>query len=135
MKVLVNVQTKMKMKMKKAIEPNTKMNMSLQISMNVKIEVNTMPQMERRRCLFTGRPGDQMKAEVQERALFDDAPEDLPRRNVKAITPQVVPADVDQPDEAALPAARNGKCACKQAAIELRVVLLAGGFPPVLPVR
>jgi hypothetical protein len=44
---------------------------------------------------------------------------------------RVIPADVRQPDEAALPATRNGKYASKPAAVELLVVFLS----PALPVR
>jgi hypothetical protein len=61
--------------------------------------------------------------------LLDEAPEDLPRRNVNGVIPPVVPADVHQPDEAALPATRNGKCAKKPLAVEQLVVLLAGDIP------
>jgi hypothetical protein len=50
-------------------------------------------------------------------------------------TPEVIPADVRQPDEPALLAARNRKCAGKLIAVELLVVLLAGDFLSVLPVR
>jgi hypothetical protein len=47
----------------------------------------------------------------------------------------VIPADVHQPDEAALPAARNRKYGSKQAAGEFPVVLLTGNLLPVLPVN
>jgi hypothetical protein len=67
--------------------------------------------------------------------LLDKVPEDLPRSNHKAVNPIVVPADIHQPDEAALSAARNRKCGGKSAAVQLSVVLLAGDLPPALPVR
>jgi hypothetical protein len=65
--------------------------------------------------------------------LLDEAPEDLPCRNLELVTPEVIPADVHQPDEAALPAARNRKCASKISAVEALVVLLAGNLPPAFP--
>jgi hypothetical protein len=46
--------------------------------------------------------------------LLDETPEDLPRRNPEVVIPGVVSADVHQPNEAALPAARNRKYVCKQ---------------------
>jgi hypothetical protein len=46
----------------------------------------------------------------------------------------VIPADIHEPDEAALLAARNRKRARKIGAVELLVVL-AGDLPPALPVR
>jgi hypothetical protein len=52
--------------------------------------------------------------------LLDEAPEDLPRRNVNAVTHVVIPADVHQSDEAAFPA-RNWKCGSKPGAVELLV--------------
>jgi hypothetical protein len=67
--------------------------------------------------------------------LLDELPEDLPRRNVNGVIPAVVPADVHQPDETALPAARNPKCGSKPLAIELLVALLAGDLPPALPLH
>jgi hypothetical protein len=69
------------------------------------------------------------------RPLLEEGPEDLPPINAKAVTPKAIPADVHQPHEAALPAARNRKCACKRLAAELVVVLLAGDLPPTLPVH
>jgi hypothetical protein len=66
--------------------------------------------------------------------LLEEVPEDLPRRNVKAVTPTVVPADVHDPDEAALLAIRNRKCSSQKAAVELLIVLLAGDLSPALPV-
>jgi hypothetical protein len=65
--------------------------------------------------------------------LLDEAPKDVLRRNEKAVIPEVVPADVHEPDKAALPAARNRKCATKPVAVELPVVLLAGELPLALP--
>jgi hypothetical protein len=67
--------------------------------------------------------------------LLKEVPEDLPRRNHKLVTPEVIPADVHQPDESELLAARNRKCAGKPVAVELLVVLLAGDLLPVLPIR
>jgi hypothetical protein len=67
--------------------------------------------------------------------ILDEGPEDLPRRNANLVTPVVIPFDVDQPDAAALLAARNRKCVGKPLAVELFVVLLAGDLSPVLPVR
>jgi hypothetical protein len=69
------------------------------------------------------------------RNSLEKAPEDLPRRNENAVTPGIIPADVHEPDEAALSTARNRKCASKIWAVELLVVLLAGDLPPTLPVR
>jgi hypothetical protein len=46
----------------------------------------------------------------------------------------VIPADVHQPDEVALPAARNRKCVSTPGTVELLVVLLAGGLMPAFPV-
>jgi hypothetical protein len=37
------------------------------------------------------------------KSLLDEAPEDLPRRNAKEVIPVVIPPDVHQPDQAALP--------------------------------
>jgi hypothetical protein len=65
--------------------------------------------------------------------LLKKAPEDLPRRDVKAVIPTVVPADIHQPDETALPAARNRKCTGKIFAVELLVVLLAGDLRQLIP--
>jgi hypothetical protein len=67
--------------------------------------------------------------------LLDEVPEDLTRRNVEAVTPEVIHADIHEPDEPALLAARNRKCAGKPVAVQLLVVLLAGNLLPVLPVR
>jgi hypothetical protein len=67
--------------------------------------------------------------------LLTEASEDLPCRNVKAVIPVVIPADVHQPDEAAVPAASNRKCACKKHVAELFAVLLAGDIPLAIPVR
>jgi hypothetical protein len=67
--------------------------------------------------------------------LLDEVSEDLPRSNHKLVTPEVIPANVHQPDEPVLLAARNCKCAGKPVAVELLVVLLAGDLLPVLPVR
>jgi hypothetical protein len=53
--------------------------------------------------------------------LVDGDPEDLARRNHKAVISTVIPADVHQPDEAALPAARSRKCAGKIGVVELLV--------------
>jgi hypothetical protein len=47
----------------------------------------------------------------------------------------VIPADVHQPDEPALSATRNRKCASKIEVIELPVILLAGDFLPVFSVH
>jgi hypothetical protein len=47
----------------------------------------------------------------------------------------MVAADIHQPDEAALPTARNDKYDSKTPAVELFVVLLAGDFRPVLSVH
>jgi hypothetical protein len=66
---------------------------------------------------------------------LDEAPEDLPRRDAKNVIPKVIPDDVHQPDEAALPAARNRKCATKPLAVELLIFLLVGDLPPILPVH
>jgi hypothetical protein len=68
-------------------------------------------------------------------SVYCDRSEDLPPRNQKLVIPVVIPADVHQPDEAALHATRNHKCASRQPAVDLAVVLLAGNLPPVLPVR
>jgi hypothetical protein len=38
-------------------------------------------------------------------------PKDLPRGNAETVIPEVIPANVREPEEAALPAARNRKCA------------------------
>jgi hypothetical protein len=46
-----------------------------------------------------------------------------------------MPTDVDQPDEAALPATRHRKCASKKLAVELFAVLAVVRLPPALPVR
>jgi hypothetical protein len=43
--------------------------------------------------------------------FFDEPSEDLPRRNAKMVTPEVIPIDIHEADEAALLAARNCKCA------------------------
>jgi hypothetical protein len=67
--------------------------------------------------------------------LLEEAPEDLPRRNVEAVTPVAVPVDIHQPDEPALPAAGQRKCASKPTAVEPVVVLIASDLPPALSVR
>jgi hypothetical protein len=67
--------------------------------------------------------------------LLDEVLEDLPSRNHKLVTPEVIYADIHQPDEPALLAARNRKCAGEPVAVELLVVLLAGDLLSVLPVR
>jgi hypothetical protein len=64
--------------------------------------------------------------------LFDDSPEDFPSRNQKTVTPAVILADVDEPDEVVLPSACNRKCVNKQLSVELLVVLLAGELPLAL---
>jgi hypothetical protein len=66
---------------------------------------------------------------------LEAAPEDLPRGNPKAITPRVIPADVHEPDETAIRAICNRKCASHPAAIDAIVVLFAGGLSPSFPVR
>jgi hypothetical protein len=81
-----------------------------------------------------------LEAECQEMGergfcLLDEGPEELPRRNAKAVVPVVIPADLHEPDEAALLAVRDGESASKLRAVELLLVLLAGNLPPVLPVR
>jgi hypothetical protein len=68
-------------------------------------------------------------------SLRDEAPEDLPRGDHKAVIPGVIFADVYQPDETAFPATRNLKCGSKQFTVEVFVVLLAGDLLLVLPVR
>jgi hypothetical protein len=65
--------------------------------------------------------------------LLNEAPEDLPTINDKAVIPEVVLANVHQPDEAALPAARDRKCACKPLAVELLVAQPATTFAVHLP--
>jgi hypothetical protein len=50
--------------------------------------------------------------------ILDEDPEDLPRRNHGAVIPVVTPVDVYQPDEVALPSARNRKRASKELAGE-----------------
>jgi hypothetical protein len=56
--------------------------------------------------------------------LLDKAPEGLPPRNYKTVIPAVIAADVHQPDEAALPASGNRKCASKPPSIDLLVAIL-----------
>jgi hypothetical protein len=41
--------------------------------------------------------------------LLDEAPEDLPGRNQWLVIPEVIPADVHQPDQTTLTATRNRK--------------------------
>jgi hypothetical protein len=65
---------------------------------------------------------------------LEAAPEDLPRGNPKTVTPRVIPADVHEPDEAAIPPVRNHKCASSPAAIDAIVVLFAGYLPPSFPI-
>jgi hypothetical protein len=67
--------------------------------------------------------------------LLEEVSEDFTRRNLKAVAPTMVSTDVHWPDEAALRAARNRKCASKPLGVELLVVLLAADLPPALPVR
>jgi hypothetical protein len=49
--------------------------------------------------------------------------------------PVMVPADVHEPDEAAVFGTGNCKCANQPAVVELPVVLLASDLPPALPIR
>jgi hypothetical protein len=70
-----------------------------------------------------------------ELAVDSSTPEDLPRVNPKAVIPEVIPASVHQPDDAALLAARNRKRASRTRSVDLLAVLIAGDLPPVLPVR
>jgi hypothetical protein len=67
--------------------------------------------------------------------LVDEAPKDLPRRNPNLVIPAVVPADVHEPDAAALLAARNRKYTNKTITVEMLAFLIAGDLPPVLSVR
>jgi hypothetical protein len=55
--------------------------------------------------------------------LLEEAPDDRPRSIKKVVTTEVVPADVHQPDEATLPAARNRRCASKPEAVPLFVLI------------
>jgi hypothetical protein len=54
---------------------------------------------------------------------------------VNAVIPEVIPADVHQPDEVTFIGVRNRKYACKTWAVELPIVLLAGDLPPALSIR
>jgi hypothetical protein len=65
--------------------------------------------------------------------LLAEAPEDLPRGNAKFVIPEVIHADVHQPDQATLPTTRNRKCTTKIQAVELLDALLVGDPPPALP--
>jgi hypothetical protein len=67
--------------------------------------------------------------------LLDEVPEDLPGRNEMAVIPAVIPGNVHEPNEAAVAATRDRKCACKPVSVELIVALLAGEIPSLLPVR
>jgi hypothetical protein len=58
----------------------------------------------------------------------------FPKISHADVRPAVVLADIHQPDEAVLPAARNRKYASKMWPAELFVVLLVGDLPPALPV-
>jgi hypothetical protein len=60
---------------------------------------------------------------------FNEASEDVPRSNAKAVGPRVIPANVHQPDETALPATRNRKCPRELGAVELLVVVLPVHLP------
>jgi hypothetical protein len=59
-------------------------------------------------------------------------PEDLSRRNHNQVTTPVVPADVHQSNEVALPVARNRKYATKMTAVQLLIGLLTGDLQSVL---
>jgi hypothetical protein len=76
---------------------------------------------------------EQLSATASEFLTQHSSPGDRACR--KDITPEVVPADLNQPDKVALPAARNRKRASQQLVGELLVVLLAGDLPPALPVH
>jgi hypothetical protein len=58
-----------------------------------------------------------------------------PAQKSKAITPDVILADVYSPDEGALSAVRSHKCATKPVTVELFVVLFADDLAPVVLVR
>jgi hypothetical protein len=57
------------------------------------------------------------------RCLLDACPEDLPRRDLKALTPAVPLADVHRPNEAVLITACNRKRANEPAAFTVLLVL------------
>jgi hypothetical protein len=65
--------------------------------------------------------------------LLNEGPEDLARRNLKAVIPAAIHADVHQPDEAAFPA-RHSKRVRKPDAVKLLVVLFVVDLPPALPI-
>jgi hypothetical protein len=81
------------------------MNLDINITMNIKENakrkprLNTMPQMGMERCPFAG----YRRLQINGRGPpLDDAPQDLQRKYVKFVIPQVNPADVRHPDEAAM---------------------------------
>jgi hypothetical protein len=49
--------------------------------------------------------------------LLEEAPEDLSGRSQKSVTSEVILADAHSPDEAALPASYDRKCAGKLTAV------------------
>jgi hypothetical protein len=61
--------------------------------------------------------------------LLNEASQDLTRRNHKSVISELIPANVHQLNEAALPAARNCKASREIPAVEFLVVDLTPGLP------